>query len=223
MHALALRFVAGGLICIWPTLLTPSLAQTQAIAVSNGSFEDFSRASNPPLEWIDCGFSNETPPDVHPSGIWTVYEPALHQDTYLGMVTRESGTWESVGQELVMPLEEAQCYQFSIYLNRSEVYWSALKVSKDHTAVSETIEKNFDQPVKFELWAGDEYCDLKQLLCASDPVDHTEWKKYEISFRIESRATHILLRAYYENDSVKPYNGNLLLDHMSDFVQIDCQ
>ncbi|MBK8505662.1 MAG: hypothetical protein IPL46_27780 [Saprospiraceae bacterium] len=72
----------------WSQALFNNLGDPNNPEFINPSFEDIARASLPPKGWIDCGFPNESPPDVQPSGAWEVYRPAYHGYTYLGMVTR---------------------------------------------------------------------------------------------------------------------------------------
>ena len=192
--------------------------------LTNPSFEDIARASLPPRGWIDCGFPNESAPDVQPSGAWEVYRPAHHGYTYLGMVTRENDTWESVGQRLSDPILKDLCYSFSIYLCTSSEYWSA--VVPDSVKNRETLEtlpeKNFNQPIKLRIWGGDSYCDKKQLLAESKTVTNHTWEKYEFKIEPSRDWTHIVLEAFYKTPTLFPYNGNILLDHCSDFKVTPC-
>ena len=193
-------------------------------AFTNPSFEDIPRASLPPRGWIDCGFPNESAPDVQPSGAWEVYRPAHHGYTYLGMVTRENDTWESVGQRLSQPLLKDRCYEFSIYLCTSSEYWSAVVPDsiKDRESAATLPEKNFNQPIKLRIWGGDSYCDKKQLLSESKTVTNHSWEKY--AFKIEPNRdwTHVVMEAFYKTPTLFPYNGNILLDHASAFKVIPC-
>ncbi len=193
---------------------------------SNPSFEDIARASLPPRGWIDCGFPNESAPDVQPSGAWEVYRPAYHGNTYLGMVTRENDTWESVGQRLSAPLLKDQCYRFSIYLCMSSEYWSQVVPdsikSREIEDISTLPEKNFDQAIKLRIWGGDGYCDKKELLAESQTVKNTFWEKYSFKLEPKRDITHLVLEAFYKTPTLFPYNGNLLLDHASVFTPIPC-
>lgn len=191
----------------------------------NPSFEDIARASLPPKGWIDCGFPNESPPDVQPSGAWEVYRPAYHGYTYLGMVTRENDTWEAVGQRLNFPLLKGHCYSFSIYLCSSSEYWSA--VAPDSVVNREFLpedlpKKNFDQAIKLRIWGGDGYCDKKELLAESRTIENTNWEKYSWKIEPKRDITHIVLEAFYKTPTLFPYNGNILVDHASNFTMISC-
>ena len=145
-------------LAVWSQALPGNVGDPNNPELINPSFEDIARASLPPKGWIDCGFPNESPPDVQPSGAWEVYRPAYHGYTYLGMVTRENDTWEAVGQRLNFPLLKDHCYTFSIFLCSSSEYWSA--VAPDSVANREFLpddlpKKNFDQAIKLRIWGGD--------------------------------------------------------------------
>ncbi|MEM6724566.1 MAG: hypothetical protein AAF598_11040, partial [Bacteroidota bacterium] len=105
-------------------------ADAQVITLNNPSFEGQAGGGVTPPGWLDCGFPGETPPDTHPSGAFQVYKSAHDGYTYLGMVTRGNDTWEAVGQPLSSPLVEGRCYNFSLYISRSETYVSASNWSK---------------------------------------------------------------------------------------------
>ncbi len=193
-------------------------------SLSNGSFEDIARPSAPPRGWTDCGFPNESAPDVQPSGAWEVYRPAYHGYTYLGMVTRENDTWESVGQKLSTSLMAGQCYQFSIWLCSSSEYWSAVVPDsiKNREVAATLPEKNFNQAIKLRIWGGAGYCDKRELLAESRTVTNTNWEKYTWKIKPTRNLSHIVFEAFYKTPTLFPYNGNILLDHASDFVQIPC-
>ena len=86
------------------------------IRLDNFSFEDFPRHSYTPRGWYDCGFPDESPPDIHPQmdgGEFKVNAEPADGRTYIGMVVRDNVTWEAIGQRLNTPLKENQCYDFS--------------------------------------------------------------------------------------------------------------
>src|SRR5690625_7087198 len=61
-------------------ILQTGWGQEQVISLTNPSFEDFPQHSVPPRGWTDCGFHDESPPDVQPSGAWGVFWPAMDGD-----------------------------------------------------------------------------------------------------------------------------------------------
>ncbi len=203
-----------------------NLAAQDTIRLTNPSFEDVARASLPPRGWIDCGFPEESAPDVQPSGAWDVFKPAHDGFTYLGMVVRENGTWERVGQALPLSMKPGHCYLFSIFLCQSSEYWSQVvpdgMESQETRDLTPLPEVNFNQPVLLRIWGGHGSCDQLVMLAESVPIDHTDWEEYEFLFQVDVELTHIMLEAYYAPHKTGPYNGNLLLDKAGDIVPIDC-
>lgn len=185
------------------------------IHLFNPSFEDVPKHSSPPRGWTDCGFPNESPPDVHPTVTFNVLRPAFHGRTYLGMVTRENDTWESVQQGLPFPIKAGNCYAFSISLCRSSTYLSYTKNNVDE-------KTKFTNPVKLRVWGSSGNCQKNELLAESDLVSNVEWKQF--SFKFEPSRSHyaIIFEAFYKTPVLFPYNGNLLLDNASDIIQIPC-
>ena len=218
------NLLAASLLLVGPGLSHSQDGTGEIIVVENGSFEDVARASLPPSGWIDCGFPDESPPDVQPSGAWGVFDTAHHGYTYLGMVTRENSTWEAVGQKLSSPLQRDHCYQFSLYLCRADVYLSAVVPDsiRDRSTPFELPKKNFDRPIKLQIWAGHDSCEKAVLLAESPLIDHDEWKRYHFICQLTEDVTYLVLVAFYNNEKVDPYNGNLLIDQLSNFQQVRC-
>ena len=184
------------------------------ITLVNPSFEDMPRHSKPPRGWFDCGVPGETPPDVQPSGTFSVTKPAVNGDTYLGMVVRDNDTWEMVSQRMSAPMKKGQCYAFSIYLCRSELYVSVSRKS-DETA-------NYTTPAKLRIYGGFDHCDKQYLLGETNLVINTRWLEYQFKFEPLDNYTHISFEAFYKTPTLFPYNGNILLDNASDITPISC-
>jgi len=186
------------------------------ISLRNPSFEDLARNSSTPRGWTNCGAPGESPPDVHPDPefLFRVGTKAQHGNTILGMVTRDTETWESVGQQLTEPLTAGQCYQFDIQLARSLTYMSLSRVTKQPA--------NYIQPVKLRVWGGYSVCDKAQLLGQSELISNSDWANYNLRLKAEAGYTHIILEAYYQEAMMFPYNGNLLLDNAQPLRLIEC-
>ncbi len=190
-------------------------AQTDTVYLNNPSFEDMPRHSRPPVGWIDCGFESETPPDVQPSGTFSVTKGAIDGETYLGMVVRDNDTWESVSQRLQSPLQKGQCYEFSLHLARSELYIS----------VSRTTNKpvNYVTPAQLRIYGGFDNCDKQYLLAESPEISNTTWKNYTFKLKPLANYTHLVLEVFYKTPTLFPYNGNILIDDASSLNPIPCQ
>lgn len=198
------------------------LSGQDTIHLSNPSFEDRPTCCQPPKGWTDCGFKGETPVDVQPAlngdnkPFFNVTQLAFDGATYLAMVVRENATYERVTQQLERQMQIGHCYAFSIMLCRSDTYLSASNKNDPLNL------KNFNEPVVLRIWGADSACVKKSLLYTSDPVINTDWKKFDIQWKIDADAQFILFEVYYRNDNDWEYNGNLLLDNASDIVEIDC-
>jgi len=191
-----------------------TFSQAEIIELDNPSFEDYPRAERVPQGWSDCGFRGESAPDTHVSGAFDVVQLPKDGETYLGMVTRDNGTYERVGQKLNSPLFGGQCYTFKISLCKSALYISASRVS--------SIRANYTTPIKLVILGGNKLCENLEFLAESSLVDHAQWKDYLFTFKPSQDLRHILLVAYYEEPHEKAYNGNLLIDNASSILPISC-
>lgn len=205
---------------IWLLLIGASYHYTLmgqgTITLSNPSFEDLPRHSRPPVAWTDCGFMGETPPDIQPNATFKVTRQAKDGDTYLGMVVRENDTWEAVGQRLSEPMKTGNCYEFSIYLAKSEMYVSLTREDLDKKV-------NYITPAKLRIYGGYEYCDKDFLLGETEEIANTTWIRYDFKFEPLGDYSHIILEAFYKTPTLFPYNGNILIDHASPIVPVPCQ
>lgn len=199
--------------------LLPLGAQNgDAILLRNPSFEDMPRHSTAPVGWVDCGFPGETPPDIQPDPMnqFLVRKAPQHGSTYLGMVVRDNDTWEKVAQPLSRPLQADQCYEFKIFLARSEVYMSQSRISNSNEPV------NYVTPIRLRIYGGFDNCDKGQLLAESRAVTNYRWLEYRFKLEPNAAYTHIVLEAFYNTPTLFPYNGNILLDNASPLVPISC-
>lgn len=167
-----------------------------AVRLDNPSFEGSAQDATTPVGWFACGESST--PDILP-GVWGVYKEPADGDTFLGLITREDGTWEAIGQKLRQPLIENECYTFSIDLARSTTY------------------AGYDIPVKFQMWGAENKCSRQQLLAETSVVRHTNWKTYNFEFTTKKQINYIIIEAKFANGIYFAYKGNLLLDHCSKF------
>lgn len=207
-------------------------AQNDTVSLRNPSFEDRPRQGgyyNTVMEsqrnnikgWFDCGiynFPDETAPDIHPSNFWSNTKQPSDGRTYLGMVTRDNDSWESVSQELESPLKEGQCYTFSVDLSKSERY-----ISKSRLNENDRRDYNYTTPIVFRLWGGYGYCGTVELLAESTPVKNSSWKTYTFKVKPKANYRYITFEAFYKVPVVFPYNGHILVDNCSSFVEINCE
>jgi len=197
-----------------PLLFSQTTESIKVITLINPSFEDKPQVGKAPEGWQNCGFPGETPPDIQPEPTFMVTAKPQHGKTYLGMAVRDNDTWESVGQKLSSPIEANQCYQFSIYLMRSELYRSRSQVTG---AIA-----NYVTPIKLIIWGGNEFCAKAEPLIQSAVIKNFLWEKHTFTFKAKTSHQYILFEAFYDEPVLFPYNGNILIDNASDFIPISC-
>ncbi len=181
------------------------------IKLDNPSFEDYPQAGHTPMGWFNCGFADETAPDVHPNNLFKVSKAPHNGSTYLGMVARDNNTWESVGQRLKSPILKGVPYTMTIHIARSEFYMSPSKTTNR--------DVNYDTPAMLRIWAGNSFCSKEELLDEIPPVKNITWQATTVKFKAQkSNFTHITFEVFYKIPTLFPYNGNILLDNFSDIV-----
>lgn len=190
------------------------LAQATTITLQNPSFEDGPGVAHTPEGWFDCGFAGETPPDIHPCSAFNVTLEAAHGDTYLGMVIRDNGTCEGIGQKLKTPLLSDTCYKMSIYLARSPILLSGSRLTSK--------EVNYISPTKLRIWSGMKDYKSYELLAQSPIITSEKWTEYTFILKPKNKAHYILLEAYYGDETKIKGNGNIMLDNVSDIVPCGC-
>jgi len=195
---------------------TAQAQRTQVIYLENPSFEDQPRAGRTPDSWADCGHSQESPPDIQPYGGFNVTRPAQDGRTYLGLVSRDNKTWEAIAQRLSSPLKKGTCYKFSIYACKSQTYISP-------TRKNQSQPTNFNKGLVLRVWGGNNYCDRAELLDEiKDPIDHTDWRKYDFEFKSsDDDYSFICIEAYYKTPTFHFYNGNVLIDNASEIFSCE--
>jgi hypothetical protein len=205
---------------IFTLLLSPLNAQDTIIMLKNAGFEEAPKQGGQTLEiiqdWSDCGkikFPDESPPDIHPNGYWENHLSAHQGKTYLGIVVRDNGSYEGVGQKCSSYLLKGHKYEMSVYLAQSPNYKSASR--------SFRVMVNFTTPTVIRIWGSSNDCQEEELLYESPPIDHKEWKEYKFWFRPKSNLNTLKFSAYYKINTIVAYNGHILLDAISDIRLVD--
>lgn len=209
-------------IILLAVILTATTSFAQSVHLNNPSFEDEPTANKVPQGWTDCGsrFRGETPPDVQPSGAWSVTIAAKDGKTYVGMVVRENNTWESLAQKLIGILKKDTIYHFEILMCTSEKYLSATRATAA-TAINGFAQKvNYTTPAKLRIWGGNDICYPGIILAESPLIKNNDWELYRFTIKPSENVSFIILEAYYESEESKPYNGNILIDGASAFTVI---
>ncbi|MFM9948491.1 MAG: hypothetical protein ACKV1O_11180 [Saprospiraceae bacterium] len=185
----------------------------QPLPFQNPSFEDQPDFGKPPIGWFYCGNFGETPPDIHPGGFYGVETPPKDGQTYVGMVARDNGTEEELGQRLVAPLKPGQCYAFRIFAARSVQYASFSRLTGQPAP--------FTLPLKLAVLGTHRHCEPVAVLGRSKTIVETEWQQLDFILRPEAAFEYLILAAISANGEA--YNGNILIDAASPLVPCDCQ
>jgi len=166
------------------------------ITLQNPSLEDSPSDAMIPFGWFMC--EEGTTPDILP-GFWGVYNIPSDGNTFMGLITRPDGTFESVGQRLSPALITEECYKISVDLAHSKTYAA------------------YNKPVKLKIWLGTKKCRKSQLIYESELVANKEWKRHHIDFIPKKEYKYIIFEAY----SDKTTRGNILIDNISAIYKCD--
>ena len=160
--------------------------------LDNASFEGEPQDATTPVGWHPC--AEHSTPDILP-GPWGVFEEASDGDTFVGLINRADGSYESIGQRLPKTVKKGECYEFSLDLARSITY------------------SDYNKPLKLRIWAGTYKCNADQLILDTDPIEHNEWKAYPVQFYAKQDLNYIILEAFHQKGS-RYYQGNILIDRI---------
>jgi hypothetical protein len=168
---------------------------TAQIYLNNASFEGMPMDASVPVGWFPC--NDRTTPDILP-GPWGVFLEASEGETFVGLITREDGSFETIGQRLKEPLKENQCYTFSLDVGHSNTY----------------AGNRYAGPLKLRIYIGPTRGSKAQLIYESDFMGEEEWTKLAVKFNPKQTAYFIRLEAFYEEGPFS-YRGNILIDNIS--------
>jgi len=227
VRLLCLAFI----ICFTQTSQAQQTKKT-VIQLTNPSFEGRPNAGGRSMYiagWNDCGkflFPGESAPDLQP-GFFLVDLAAQDGDTYLGMVVRDNDTHESVTQPLYKPLKANSCYAFSLYLATSENYSSPARRSGIMVEEADAAGVRLDSishtdPVILRIWGSVNQCNKAELLAETDKINNYSWEKFDFRFEPKEDYRYIILEAHYKPPVLFSPNGHLLIDNLSDIVEVPC-
>jgi len=183
-------------ICVFFLLCANSSVIIGQIVLPNASFEEEPADATTPMGWLPC--ADFTTPDILP-GFWGVYTDANEGDTYVGLITRDNGTFESISTRCSGDLKANNCYRFALDLAHSKTY------------------SGFNKVIRLKIWIGEEKCDKDQLIFFSEKISHKDWKQYKVEFTPEEDARYIHIEAFHDDGSFS-HKGNILVDNISPIV-----
>jgi len=169
------------------------------IEIPNASLEDQASDATAPQGWYPC--EPNTTPDILP-GFWGVYLPAQSGETYVGLISRSDGSFESISTRTKEVLEANKCYKMSL-----------------HTAHSRTYA-GFNKTLKLRIYAATNKCGKDQLIYESERLSHQTWQELEFEFRLDKECHYLLIEAF-DKEQKRPYKGNILIDNISLIYKCD--
>ncbi len=172
--------------------LIPLLGFSQ-IQLVNSSFEGDPQDATVPVGWFPC--AQGTTPDILP-GPWGVYLEPSEGDTYVGLITREDGSYESIGQRLSEGLKPGSCYSFTIDVAHSNTY------------------AGYSGALKLRVWGGASKCQAQQLLLETTYMENQEWTTLEVTFTPKLTMHYLTFEAHFK-DGAFNHPGNILLDNIT--------
>ena len=176
-----------------------SLAMGQT-SIVNSSFEGNPNDATMPTGWHSC--KEGTTPDILP-GPWGVVKEAFEGETFLGLITRENGTWESIEQRLSKPMKKGDCYSMSMRLAYTKKY------------------AGYNLPLKLRIWGSGTKCGRDQLLAETKFIKHSTWEKYDFEFFPRNNINYLILEAHFADGVYITYKGNILIDDLSEITKCD--
>ena len=191
MKNYTMRLTIRSFLCILLFLGIHDEAHMQSL--QNASFEGEPQDARLPVGWTLC--EEGTTPDILP-GPWGVNLSASDGKTFVGLITRSDGSWESIGQRLSKPLRAGQCYQLTLDIAHDPVY------------------AGYNDPGRLRIWLGDEICTKKKLIGDTEAFRQLEWKTMEFQFTPESEGQYILLESYFPQGEQIRTRSNILIDNI---------
>lgn len=183
----------------WLLFFSLCCTYLHAQLLDNPSFEGEPMDAVTPAGWMPC---NEfTTPDIFP-GVWGVYLEPSHGKTYVGLITRQDGTIESIGQRLPLTIKPNTCYSISMDLAHSYTY------------------AGYSHPAKCKIWLGKHQCIKDKLIVETKLITHAYWKRYTWKFNTDTEYNYIIIEAYFPDGPGYP-EGNILIDNIRPITECD--
>jgi len=82
--------------------------------------------------------------------------------------------------------------------------------------------KSQSEALVLRVYGGLRPCEKKQLLAETSLISHTDWRNYELEFKVKANIYYLTFEAFYKTPVLVPYNGNLLIDNISPIKQTNC-
>lgn len=195
------------IIFLFTIILSNSLlGQKNDQFILNGSFEGVNSNLR---NWIfTAELKRNTPNLLYTEGnFWHIKHIPQAGVSYVLLVVRDDGTYESLNQKLKSPLVAGEDYVVSLYLSHS------LEM-RSMSMNSGNLQVPFKTPAILKFFGGSSFKN-RELLFKSVPVENEDWRYYEFIITPIKKYKKIWIEAYFSDEKRDPYNGNLLIDNLS--------
>ena len=163
----------------------------------NSSLEGASGINIVPFGYTICNTGGPSSPDIQP-GVWNVFLQPSHGMSYVGIICRGNGTWESFTTQLNTTLTNDDGYTFLIDLSTSDKYFGYN-----------------DSAATLKIWGGNADCGKNELLWESKPINNINYWRTDTVFLKGRGHTHLTFEPGYTTPM--PYRGNVLIDNIRPF------
>jgi hypothetical protein len=142
---------------------------------------------------------------------------------YVGLAINEESVAGQISIKLSGELEVNQDYRISFFTAFAEKYrhWYFASVYEKDTYNYKRYLHFKNKPVKLKIWASNDGCEEEELVYQSGLINHETWKETSIDFNVRSNYEYLIFEAVFPKGTTKPYNGNVLLDGISDLTKIE--
>lgn len=139
---------------------------------------------------------------------YTQEHPSQNGGNHVALAAYADGVRENIGQQLRYPVIPGLKFTLEVWLSYSPIQ------TQVHPIQSMFNPKTDFKPVKLQIYGFASDTDLGNALLVETPViDHTQWKKYTLSWEATGRYDYIYLVPGWEGTTF--YDGNLHVDNLS--------
>lgn len=192
----------------------PETGQCQTpeiLKLRNKSFDALNKHFVIPPAWYPqiLFLGVKSPKELRLTRFYREEEKSQKGNNHVALSTYFNGTRENIGQKLKYPIIQGHTYKMDIWLA-----WSPNRTTIHPIQQLHSGERDL-RPVKLQVYgfhSAEDYSN--SLLAETAVVDHTDWKKYTLSWESPGKYQYIYLVATWNGEEY--YNGNILLDNISD-------
>jgi len=197
------------------------LVQNPSFEIPIESIREFDKYNFKLGGWKSLDAKGESPPNLHSgdSELFGVKSLPSDGSFFLGMVTRNNESWESVVQLLSRPLKKGNTYSFSIDLCYSKLLKSVLR-KKNGRGFTRPVK--FDNGAIFRIQGSNSRTNEFEVLAESEIILNEEWIRMNFILEPSSDYDLFILEAFFDlsQDNGRFKNANVLLDNCSPIIEI---